>query len=204
MRILPGAPAVSWALSGFVVGVMVTLVATGAISRTSKVAALPPVTPPPRVAEPLIYNVVQRIVDRQLGPSTVQKQTRLIRLRLLPVGSLEALSTPLSGLSKYRSVFINFRLNDNPLGPSWRLRTAKSDVFGLMKALYTSGLPIYDALLIGTFPLPEGKTVKERQALVAYEAYDAALRIPWRRWGRENEALLWSELSYKMINSRFG
>lgn len=160
--------------------------------------------PVKRVADPIIYLSVQRIVDRQLGPSTVQRQSRLEKLRLLHVRPVEALSTQLRGLSKYRSVFIRFRLNDNPLGPAWRLRTAKSDVFALLKALYTSGLPIYDTLLVGTFPLTAGKVTRETQAMTAYETYDAARLIPWKRWGRENEALLWSELSNKTVDPRFG
>lgn len=199
----PSPPVVSSALSGFVVGVFVTLIATGVFARSSHTAASPPPPTPHAVTTSALHNAVQRLVAHQLGKYTDTRELRLVSVRLLRVRSLEAISNPLPGLARYRSVYVKFRLNDNPLGPSWRLRTAKADVFGVLKALYSSGLPIYDTLLVGIYPLKSGNGTTESQALVAYETHDDAVKVPWKQWGRENEGAVWNGLSYHSVDGRF-
>lgn len=193
----------SWAVSGFVVGVFVTLIANGLLHGSSTPTAIPPTPTPRQVGDVQLRLQLTKIVNRALGPNTDQKQARLLKLQLLRVRSIESISDPVRGYGRYRSVYVVFRLNDNPLGRVWRLRTAKSDVFQVMKALYTSGLPIYDALLVGRFPLQTAKGIKDSQAVVAYESHQDAVKVPWRRWGRDNEGRLWNQLSSKSVDSRF-
>jgi hypothetical protein len=200
----PSPPNVSWALSGFVVGVFATLLATGIFARSPHTSAAPPVVTPRAVAPSILYTQINRLVTRQLGKYTDTRQARLVSLRLLTVRTLESLTDSSVPLAHYRSVYVRFRLNDNPLGASWRVRTAKADVFALLKTLYSSGLPVYDALLIGMYPLTTGHVTNETQAVVAYETHDDAVKIPWKQWGRENEGVVWNGLSYHSIDPRFG
>jgi hypothetical protein len=202
----PSPPHVSWALSGFVVGVFVTLLATGVFFHTANNSATsPPPTPPtPRSVPPsALQTDVSRIIMRQLGKYTTSRELRLVKLKLVNVSSLQELIDPVAGATRYRSLVVQFRLDDNPLGPTWRLRTAKADVFSMLKALYTSGLPVYDTLLIGLYPLKSGTTTSETQALVAYETHADATRIPWRQWGRDREGTLWNNLSSHSVDPRF-
>jgi hypothetical protein len=188
-----------------VVGVLLTLVATGTLNHSSPAATAPATLPPTRpVGDAQLYQNVRRIVIRQLGQAYPNvKLHRLIQLRLDPVSS--ALDPEArSGVALHsRSVFIEFRLYDHPLGKSWRLRSAKADVFSVLKALYTSRLPIYDVELIGVFPLLNGKVLQDSRALVAFIDHPTADRIPWRRWGRDNEARLWTLLDSKHLDPRF-
>jgi hypothetical protein len=196
---------VSWALTGFVVGVLLTLVATGTLNHSSPAATAPATLPPTRpVGDAQLYQNVRRIVIRQLGQAYPNvKLHRLIQLRLDPVSSALDPEARSGVASHSRSVFIEFRLYDHPLGKSWRLRSAKADVFSVLKALYTSRLPIYDVELIGVFPLLNGKVLQDSRALVAFIDHPTADRIPWRRWGRDNEARLWTLLDSKHLDPRF-
>lgn len=196
---------VSWTLTGFVVGVLLTLVATGTINHSSQAAA-PGVTLPPAraVSNGQLYQNVQRLVIRQLGQAYPNVRLhRLIQLRLDPVSSALDPESRKSISAHSRSVFIEFRLYDHPLGKSWRLRSAKADVFSLLKALYTSRLPIYDVEIVGIFPLRSGKIMQDSRALVAFMDHPTANRIPWRHWGRDYEARLWAMLDYKHLDPRF-
>lgn len=199
----PSPPVVSSAFSGFVVGILVTLAATGVFSHASKPSASPTLPPVRLVGDPQLWAAVHRLATQKLGPFTDEKRARLVAVNLSPISSLEALADPRLSISKYRSAKIVFRLNNHPLGASWRFKAAKADVFALLKALYTSDLPIYDVELIGIFPVSSGKTIAERQVMTAYETHDAAARIPWRRWGRDKEAALWSQLTYRQVNPKF-
>ena len=196
----------SWALTGFVMGVLLTLVATGTVNHAAGSppvhATLPPARP---VSDASLYVSVRKLVNRELGQAYPNvKLNRLIQLRLDPVNSALDPESRLQVPVHARSVFIEFRLYDHPLGRSWRLRSAKADVFSLLKALYTSTLPVYDVELVGVFPLRNGKSVQDARALVAFIDHPTANRIPWRRWGRENEARLWALLDYKHLDARFG
>ncbi len=201
---LPSPPIVSTAVSGFVVGVFATLLATGVFDRTGRHTQAASLPTPVSVQSGVVYSRVWNLATRTLGPFTNRKQPRLISVKLVKVHSLEAVADQTTNFGTYRSVFIVFRLNDHPLGKSWRLKAAKADVFTLMKAIYTSDLPVYDAELIGQYPLPSGKTSQVAEAVVAYETHDDASQIPWKSWGRDNEARLWNELPYKNIDPRFG
>ncbi len=205
MKKSPDPRKVSWALTGFVVGVLLTLVATGTLNRSSPAATAPATLPPTRpVGDAQLYQNVRRIVIRQLGQAYPNvKLHRLIQLRLDPVSSALDPEARSGVASHSRSVFIEFRLYDHPLGKSWRLRSAKADVFSVLKALYTSRLPIYDVELIGVFPLLNGKVLQDSRALVAFIDHPTADRIPWRRWGRDNEARLWTLLDSKHLDPRF-
>jgi hypothetical protein len=198
-------PVVAAALSGFVVGTLVTLLAVGAFSQGTK-SGLPPATLPPATAvtSPQMYDQIHRIVVRQLGPSYPNaKMPRVLSIDLEPVASNTLLPLVAENLARYRSVYIRFVLNDHPLGKSWRLRAAKADVFTVLKALYTSQLPVYNVRMDGYFPLASSSSPKYRLALVTYIDYDMASRIPWRRWGRLDEARVWAALTYKHVDSRF-
>lgn len=187
------------------VGVLLTLIATGTLNHSSQ-AATPPATLPPAkpVADAQLYQNVRRVVVRELGQAYPNvKLHRLIQLRLDPVSSALDPEARIRVPPHSRSVFIEFRLYDHPLGKSWRLRSAKADVFSVLKALYTSRLPVYDVELVGVFPLRNGKVVQDSRAMVAFIDHPTADRIPWRRWGRDNEARLWALLDYKHLDSRF-
>jgi hypothetical protein len=196
---------VSWALSGFIVGVLVTLLATGTLARSSQTAS-PPATLPPAspVGNALLYQNVKKIAVRVLGPaSTDVHETRLVTLRVDPLAPYAA-EFQNEGLPRnMRSVFIEFRLYDHPLGKAWRLRAAKADVFGLLKALYTSRLPIYDVELAGDFPVISGKKLVETRVMLVFMGYHTAGLVPWKRWGRDNEGRVWNMLDFKHVDSRF-
>lgn len=203
----PDPRAVSLSLSGFVAGVLATLLATGVIARTPRdsTPAVPTVPTPRRVQPSALEQHVRALVLRQLGPSLDGHKTgRLITLRLLPVVDLPAQFQPEGLDTRYRSLFVSFRLNDHPFGRAWRLKAAKGEVFGLLKGLYTSGLPIYNTELVGRFPLRQGGATRPTNAMTVYISYSTATRIPWRRWGRDREAQLWNELNYKVVRPGFG
>lgn len=202
----PDPRAVSFALSGFVVGVLVTLVATGTLFRASSDgAATPTVALPPKTPPGAMSSRVRAIVLKQLGPSlTGQKTARLVSIQVLPVVNLPEQYQPREIDPRFRSIYIEFRLNDHPLGKVWRLRAAKADVFAVLKALYTSNLPVYDVEMVGRFPLPQRKKLRESDAVIAFMSHNEAQHIPWKRWGRDHEAQVWSELSYKIVEPGFG
>lgn len=204
-RLVPPPPIVASGLSGFAVGVFVTLLASGLIIRPATTAA-PAATPPPAtvVADSDLRDRVVKVASRVLGPMpTDPKRSRVLQVEILPIEPLDARPRyrPTAG---YRSVYIKFRLYNHPFGPSWRLKTARGDVFDLLKALYTSRLPIYDVDLDGVFPLPvkHGKT-KLLPAVQAQMSNAVAARIPWKRWGRADEAKLWAQLPYKWVSPNF-
>ncbi len=203
-RRAPPAPLVGAALSGFVVGVVLTLLLSGvmipASSGTNRASTRLPT--PSRPGERQLYAQVRHLVLSRLGPSDVNaKASRLMSLHLLPVGA--SAGDPYHDDS-FRTVAIIFRLYDHPLGPAWRLRAARADVFSVMKALYTSGLPIYDVEMLGMFPLASGKHYQTQTVLEALMSYRAASRIPWKRLSRDQEGQLWNSLPYKYIDPRFG
>ncbi len=199
----PPAPIVGAALSGLVVGILLTLVLTGVLTRGNHgpaptAATLPT---PSRPGELQMYTQIKRLVLAKLGPSdTTQKASRLISLHLLP---LDLASGDSYADARFRTVAIVFRLYDHPLGPAWRVRAAKADVFAVMKALYTSGLPVYDTEMQGRFPLLSGKQYRAQTVLDAFMSYRVASHIPWKHWARDQEAALWNLLPYKYIDSRF-
>lgn len=207
MRRVPSPPVVSAALSGFVVGVLVTLLANGAFSTSAR-TTLPPATLPPATPTPdsVMVARVTAIVGRVLGPSDTTNT------RLLPNGVHLYAAVPDVGpydggdrsLDKYRTVYISFRLLNHPLGPSWRLKEAKGDVFRVMKALYSSTLPVYDVVLQGFYPLPARKgPIALQPVLSASLDHLTAARIPWKRWGREYEGRLWTMLTQEWVDPRF-
>jgi hypothetical protein len=205
---VPAAPTVAAALSGFVVGVILTLVLTGTLAAGSH-SAQPVATLPPATAVPdlQMYRKVYRLVGRVLGPGGYppQPRSRLDSVKLLP--AVPDLGPPTyigeEKLHRFRSVLITFRLNNHPLGPAWRLKAAEADVFGVMKTLYTSQLPVYDVQMVGDFPLKQGKSVKSQPAVIAYLDHFTAARIPWKRWGREDEGRLWTMLARHYVDPRF-
>jgi len=143
-----------------------------------------------------------KIITRQLGPADpVPAKTRLLKLSLTSIVSSQQPEGPSITLRHYRSVSIVFRCNDHPFGRAWRLRAAKSDVFLVLKGLYTSGLPVYDVEMVGLFPLRPGKS--DQRAVTVYIDHDTAASIPWKSWGRDHEAALWSRLTYAHVDARF-
>ena len=200
---------VSAAVSGFVVGVVVTLAALGVFAHSSSQGAppatIPPATPRPRVA---IKAAVENLATKVLGPSYPDpSKKRLLAVHLIAVDPDLPLhvSTPATRLlQNYVSLVIEFRLNDHPLGPTWRARLARADVFQVMKALYTSRLPIYNVEMVGMYPLKSGKKTRVQQALVAYLSHTTAATLPWKRFKRTDEGKLWSLLTYRYVNPRFG
>ncbi len=201
---IPPAPVVGGALSGFVVGVLLTLLLTGALVPTHRATANPQATLPPPTAgvgSRQLYLQVRRIVVAKLGPALPdQHVTRLRSLQLLPVQDAPGRFKH----TQYRSVAIVFRLYNHPLGPVWRVRAAKADVFAVMKALYTSGLPVYNVDLQGQFPVKVGKVIRVAPVLRADMPYRVASRLPWKHWGRDVESRLWALLPQKWIDPRFG
>ncbi|MGI8968496.1 MAG: hypothetical protein ACR2GA_05255 [Chloroflexota bacterium] len=198
---VPSPPVVTAATAGFVAGVLVALVATGVVTRSSHSSAAPLPTPPP-VRSSVLTDRVRHIVTRELGPLTNQRLPRLVSLQLTPA-LIQHSRLPAVVSDRYQSVRVIFRLNNHPLGPSWRLKAAKADVFGVMDALYSSNLPIYNIELIGRFAVPKGKQTYETRVMVAIMSYRNSTRLPWKHWGRENEALLWKDLSYHWLDPRF-
>jgi hypothetical protein len=200
----PSPPIVTSAVTGFVAGVLVTLAATGVVAHSGNSSAASPLPTTRPVRSSTLHDRLWRMATHALGPYTSEKQKRLISVSLLNVHSLEAVADPLSDLGGFKSATIYFRLNDHPLGKPWRLRAAKADVFAVMKSIYTSDLPVYDTELIGVFPLPTKKGKIVSRAVIAYETHDAAGKIPWKNWGRENESVLWNRLPYHWVDPRFG
>lgn len=204
MKAFPSPPVVSAAISGFVVGVILTLLLTGALSHRGQATAARATLPPAQTVSLATFRArATRIVLRQLGPYPDRRRSRLVSLRVTPLAQRLLSAQPGAQLQTYRSLSISFRLYDNPLGRAWRLRSAKSDVFFLLKALYTSRLPIYNIRLVGTFPLKSGSTNRERPALTAYMNFADAQRVPWKRWGRDHESDLWNNLTSKHVDSWF-
>lgn len=181
---------------------MVTLFATGALNLGSGTSVSLP--PPANVGiGPQQFHVrAQRIVQNVLGPGYPNPK-RLIQLLLLQVHLPSGPPDSPYSLENYRSLYIEYRLLDHPLR-TWRLRTAKSEVFSLLRALYTSGLPIYDVELDGRFMLPDHGKLREERALLAYVDRTTADSIPWKRWGRDHENQVWSMLPVKSVDPRFG
>jgi hypothetical protein len=195
----------SW-LSGFVIGVVLTLLATGTALHSGDNSTAPStLAPPTPYPDQQLFDRVKRIAIRQLGPGYPDsKVQRFISLTLAPATSEFVGGPPFPPrLSRFRSVAIAFRLNDNPLGPTWRFKTAQADIFAVMKALYTSQLPVYSTEMDGYYPVKSGKKVKVQRVLIALMAHSRAETIPWKRWGRENEGRLWSILTFKYVSPKF-
>lgn len=205
MRYVPSPPVLSAALSGFVVGVFVTLIATGVVGNGSDSAApVPTVAPPKAVSDPQLYQQVKKIVVNKLGPSQSDpRQARFISLELLPQTPAGLPPILPQDAADLHTVSVQFHLYDNPLGRSWRLRSAEADVFAIMKALYTSSLPIADVRLSGIFPMTSERKTKDQIALIAFLNRDRADKIPWKRWTRRQEITLWNALTYHWVDSRF-
>jgi len=202
MKFLPSPPVVSAAISGFVVGIVVTLALNGSFATGQK-SAVPTATlvPATTVDEAQLIGQLYKIADHQLGPSPDAKHSRLLTLWVsTPRGYPAASTLPVSPGDTVR---IGFQLYDNPLGPSWRLRSAKADVFGLLKSLYTSNLPVYNVELTGSFFPKRGSPVVIRRAVETFMPETVAQRIPWKRWGRDHEGQVWDELTFKYVNPRF-
>lgn len=199
---LPSPPVISAAVSGFVVGVLVTLLASGALGRSAAARPRKP-TPVPvtSVREQVLQTKLRRLATRVLGPDPRGSSSRVLSVTVSEVSSSGVVSVPPEIRRKYESVKLTFRLNDHPLGRTWRLREAKADVFGLLKAIYTSGLPIYSTELVGRFS--KGKQAPYN-AVVTYMTYRTSTGIPWKRWGRSHEAQIWSLLDYHAVDRRFG
>jgi hypothetical protein len=202
----PPAPIVSAALSGFVIGVLATLLATGSIAHSSGGASSTPVPTPlsteaPNVSDAAMGARLRVLVARELGPSPAKSQPRLIHLSVSPSAPINPLQPDVN--SRLRTVVIRFRLNDHPLGGVWRVRAAKGDVFLVLRGLYTSGLPVGNVEMIGVFPL---KSAGPKMVLQVYMETDTAAKLQWRKLGRNeiNEGTVWKMLDYKWIDPRFG
>lgn len=205
MSRIPPAPIVSSALSGFVVGVVVTLIATGSILHTS---AQPSPTPAPtvtktqsvRLSNAVVAARVRVLVTRALGPSPVKAQPRLMSLSVSPEEHNPLHADQLSAL---RTIIIKFRLNNHPLGAAWRLKAAKGDVFLVLRTLYTSNLPVGSVEMKGVFPL---RSSAPRKVLEVYIDTETAANLNWRKMARNpvNEGRVWRALDYKWVDPRFG
>jgi hypothetical protein len=204
MNRFPSPPIVSAALSGFVIGVIVALAASGVLARPSAARQVQatPSTPVPvkSVRDEAMESQLARLANRVLGPDPAGPKSRFLGVQVTNVSTLDLGLVPAGTQHHYRSVMLTFRLNDHPLGPTWRLREAKADVFALMKSLYMSGLPVYNAELIGKFSKGSQHSY---DAIIAYMTFQTAEKIPWKRWGRTHEGQLWSMLDYQSIDRRF-
>jgi hypothetical protein len=204
----PSPPVVSAALSGFVIGVILTLMASGVIGHASERPTSTPrvSTPGPvkSVRDQLMETQLKKIANRILGSDPAGPKSRVLDVKLVPVNLLERGLVAPRARRDYKSVLITFRLNDHPLGPTWRLREAKADVFALLRAIYVSSLPVYNTELVGSFTPKAQKT--SYTALVAYLTYQTASRIPWKKWSRSPkvESQMWTMLDYKTVDRRFG
>jgi hypothetical protein len=200
----PSPPIVSATLSGFVIGVLVTLMATGVINRSPADTGAPPraTTPVPvkSVRDQLLETQLSHLATRMLGADPAGSNTRLRSVRLVPVSDLDRELVSPGPRRSYHSIMLTFKLNDHPLGPTWRLREARADIFALLKAIYVSSLPVYNTELIGRFNTGHQKPY---DAVVAYMTYQTAAKIPWKRWGRTHEAQVWSMLDYHVVDHRF-
>jgi hypothetical protein len=204
----PSPPVVSAALSGFVIGVIVALMASGVIGHSANAP-----TPTPKVSTPGPVKSVRdqsmetqlaKIANHVLGSDPAGPKSRVQHLRLVSVSELDRGLVAPRARREYKSLQVTFRLNDHPLGPAWRLREARADVFALLRAIYSSNLPVYNTELVGTFTAKAQKT--PYNALVAYVTYQTASKIPWKRWSRSPrvETQVWAMLDYKSVNKRFG
>lgn len=203
----PSAPVVAQWFSGFVVGVVLTLVASGVLAHTSKSQGPTTNLPPPRkVANADMVLRCKKIARLQLGSSYPNHGLpRIVTISLMRASPIPVPAEASSlGLDKERSLYLVFRLNDHPLGKVWRMRAARADIFGLMKAFYTSGLPIYNVELVGLFPLRQRGVMRESEAVIAYMSHDTAEGIAWKKWDRTDEGRLWAALTYKSVDPRFG
>jgi len=183
---------------------VVTLFATGVLGVGSSSSGVSPTPTTIPVSASSLYSRVYKLVVKQLGPGYPNPQ-RLVALQLStvrPEGQQPTTTEGGSALSDYRSLYIEYRLLDHPLR-SWRLKTAKSEVFTLLKVLYTSGLPIYNVELDGQFMLPDHGKLREERALLAYIDHVTAGTIPWRTWGRDHEGQVWGILPFKSVDPRF-
>lgn len=203
------ASAIAFGLTGFVLGVVVTLLAMGALGHGGTVTPAPPIAtlpPAPPMADSAMAARIAHIANVDLGPAYPgPKKTRVMSVTVSPVVPGTWIQQPLPvNLQKFRNVTIAFHLNDHPLGKTWRLRAAQADVFALLKSLYTSHVPVYNVELNGYFPLERRGKLVDQQVLVAYMDHSTAEHVPWKRWGRVNEQQLWKALSYKYVNPRFG
>ncbi len=195
-------PIVASGLSGLVVGVVLTLVVTGLTPHaTSKALPSATILPPiPRV-QPHLYKNVQRIVLRALAPAYPNpKISRLVNLELLPPES----RADVGSKPRLHSVIITFRLNDHPLGKGWRLRAAKGDVFRVLKALYTSGLPVGSVHMDGEFPSGKSSEGPTYLAVTTFISLSRAAHIAWRKLDRTREDQVWRNLNRVYVNPRFG
>jgi hypothetical protein len=209
MRV-PPAPVVSAALSGFVVGVIVTLMATGSMARggpsaTPGTAPTVVPTPGPRLSDAALVARVSEIVTRELGPPPNKAEPRLIKVAVSP-GAPQRNFGPPGTQQALRTVIIRFRLNNHPLGGTWRLRAAKADVFLVLRALYSSTLPIGSVEMVGVFPLSSKGKVSPRKSLEIYIDSDTARTLQWHKMSRDevNETRVWRALDYKWVDPRFG
>lgn len=204
----PSPPVIAGALSGFVIGVLLTLLATGTMSRGSLSPDATSTVPPATIVPDAQLKVqINRIVSKILGPQPADaKKSRLLDTQLYPVSPADVDPGQAFAYPGFRSVLITFRLNDHPFGPSWRLRAAEADVFAIMRALYLSQLNIFDVQLDGKFPLNPKQPNRLQTSVRAYMSYDQSRRIPWRRWTRSaaNEARLWRTLTSVSVDPHFG
>jgi hypothetical protein len=183
------------------VGVVVTLFATGVLNLGSSSSAPTGPTPTTNATTQQLYDRVEKIVQKQLGPG-YPNSNRLIWLGLQQVRLPSGIPDIPYPLQNYHSLYIEYWLLDHPLR-AWRLRTAKAEVFSLLRALYISGLPIYNVELDGRFSFLEKGHMRQEQALYVDINRATANSIPWRRWGREHEGQLWKMLPYKSVDPRF-
>jgi hypothetical protein len=202
----PPAPIISAALSGFVIGVVATLLATGSIAQNNGSASTTPVptplsTPSRNLSDAAMAARLKVLVSRELGPSPLKSQPRLIHLSVSPSPPINPLQPDVT--NGLRTVLIRFRLNDHPLGGAWRVRAAKGDVFLVLRGLYTSGLPVGNVEMVGVFPL---KSATPKMVLQVYMETDTAAKLQWRKMGRNeiNEGTVWKMLNYKWVDPRFG
>lgn len=206
MNRINAAPVVASGLSGLVIGVLLTLGVTRAmLPNTTKslptVAAPTPVVSRPRHLDAVIW----RLVVARLGPAVPNpKISRLVNIFPLPADAVPGpVHVTRPRRPSYKSLDIIFRLNDHPLGKSWRLRAAKGDVFRVLKGLYTSGLPIADVRMDGEFPLGTGGARRESTAVVIYMSRATAAHIAWKRIDRSSESQVWKALNYARVDPRF-
>jgi hypothetical protein len=147
-----------------------------------------------------MYDKVKRMLAHELGPYYQDTRlARLVRLDLLPIRSNNGNAT------RCCAVMVLYRLNDHPLGKVWRLRAAEADVFEVMKALYTSKLPIDSVRMRGQFPLTVKKRMKVVTAVIAYMDHRTAVKIQWDSWqrNRDTEARLWKLLTRVFVAPGF-
>jgi hypothetical protein len=205
MKRFPAPTTVTAAVVGFALGTFVTLAATGAFTAASHRAESPATLPPSSaMTDSELAGLIRRLAERQLGPSYPNaKLKRVVSVSVTAASNLPLLTGRTRRADTSHSVSIVFRLNDHPLGKAWRFRAAKADVFAVMKAIYTSSLPVSDVEMEGIFPLKQGKAYRQHRAVVAYIDHARAASIPWKRWGRDKEARVWKMLSYSYTDRRF-